>query len=185
MRYILVLVLILFGANSFAIEPPISPTTIRDLSVRQKVELVEKLKQIEKLAFEINEESNSYIGVSVSYKLDSDREYLEDFYEIYEQVQTETTMAKVLDIRDPFENKKFKVNLSAEERKRVPSSQHKYMYGGGYQFDMMDSGGELGKYTIIEGRECFGKSFYLVKTPDEEEIIMQESEITNWQYIKK
>jgi hypothetical protein len=172
--------LIFFGATALAIEPPISPTQIRDLSVQQKVTIVEKLKQIEKLAYEVSEETKGKIGVQIQFQNDEDRLYLEDFFEIYEQVQVETTIKKVLQPQAT----QYKVRLEAgspQER-----SEFKFLYSSGYKFQMQEAAnGELGDYEVLDGREVFGKGMYLVKTHEGEEIIMQESEITNWQYKKK
>lgn len=162
-----------------AVEPQAaipSEKKIADLSVVEKIQTYEKIlkfgdlwteldrmgRSTDKLIYQDHEQyTNTLNWLGYSY---DDFQDLKRTYEVYQQIKLEMDMEKI--ISDP--KPEAKVTFT-------------FKYEVGYTFQMLDNGGKLEDYKILKRQDVFEKPIYLVETPEKEEIIMQESQITNWQ----
>lgn len=179
MQYVLILIISLIQFIEIP-KPIASEKKIADLSVVEKIQTYEKIlkfgdlwmeldrmnRSTEKLIHEDNEKyTNTLNWLGYSY---DDFQDLKKTYEIYQQIKLEMNMEKI--INDP--ESKAKITFT-------------FKYEIGYTFQMLDDGGKLEDYKILKRQDVFEKPIYLVETPEKEEIIMQESQITNWAYKKE
>lgn len=149
--------------------PEIKP--VQQYSVVDKINLykqIQKLQNEAKQLAEICKDREVYCvfnGFS-----DDEVNHLKDVYEIYEQVQLETTMTKVLE---------------SPHKSRIVED-HKYIYDIGYEFYMQEAAnGKLEMYKIKERNHLWGQSMYLVTLPSLRDEIFTEREITNWKREKE
>lgn len=166
MRYILALIITLAGATAFGDEKTPEIVPIQKYSVVQKINLYKQIQLLEKEAKKLNEICKdrdvycAFVGIS-----EDEISHLKEVYEIYEQVQLETTMEKVL-----------------EKPKSRVVEDHKYLYEVGYEFYMQEAArGNMELYKVKERSHLWGENVYLVTMPSLQDAMMTESQITNWQ----
>lgn len=211
-KYLLTLVLFFFGANGFAVEPPIDPPRrpIKELSIKERLSLYDKVIKIDELVRELYPHDFAKFVKSHQALLDiaglsrEDMDHLQDVHELHQQVELEMTMSKVLEVdREPTEmiSNGGKISLGGlvvptidpigtRVREHVTTTKstkttkvienQKYLYEIGYEFKIQAANGSLQSHVVKDRQSLWGKAVYLVKNPHEEDIMMQESQITNW-----
>lgn len=195
-KYILTTLLIFCQTSAIAVEPPMAETSefapfgngvnirqnhilnnipLKKMPVLDRIQLYEEIQNAEEAIKKLNIKVDRKIFLDAIGFTEEEISYLKDVYDIYRQVQIEVTMSNVIH-RDP-------ARTTIQNGKRVTDV--KWLYKRGYTFEMQEAAnGKLETYEILWADQCWGRPLYLVKTPQAEEIIMQESQITNWQRKK-
>lgn len=180
-KYLLTLVLFFFGANGFADESspfnlkenhPLKNIPVREMPIIERVRLYDDIKGIED---SISHLAKKYQDREIFCRLvgftEEEIAHLKDVHDIYEQVHLEVTMLKV---------REKTVTTKTSKTTKVIENQ-KYLYEVGYEFKMQEAAnGNLESYVVKDRQSLWGKAVYLVKNPHEEDIMMQETQITNW-----